>query len=80
MPGGSLAGCWAARSRVPRACRVLAPAPGALALIATQPPLSPQAMAMTSEDSHASWYAVGGRGQQREGGYLGDIRGLFTAP
>jgi hypothetical protein len=24
-------------------------------------------MAMTSEDSHASWYAVGMRGQQREG-------------
>ena len=80
MPGGSLAGCWAARSRVPRACRVLAPAPGALALIATQPPLSPQAMAMTSEDSHASWYAVGRRGQQRERGHLGDIRGLFTSP
>src|SRR5207247_10882403 len=80
MPGGSLAGCWAARSRVPRACRVLAPAPGALALIATRPPVSSaQAKAMTSEDSHASWYAVGVRRQQREGGHLGDIRGLFTA-
>jgi len=40
MPGGSLAGCWAARSRAPRACRGLAPAPGALPLIATRPPES----------------------------------------
>ena len=62
------------RNLYERACRVLAPAPGDLALIATRPP--PEAM--TSEDSHASWYAVGGRGQQREGGHPGDIRGLFT--
>jgi hypothetical protein len=60
---------------VPRACRVLAPVPGVLALTATRPPPT----AMTSEDSHASWYAVGVRGQQRDGGHLGDIRGLFTA-
>jgi hypothetical protein len=38
MPGGSLAGCLAARSREPRAWRAVPPEPAALVLIATQSP------------------------------------------
>jgi len=38
MPGGSLAGCWAVRSREPRACRAAPPDPAALVLIATRSP------------------------------------------
>ena len=89
MPGGSRAGCWAARNLALRAGRVLAPGPGALALIATRPPLpalsetapasSAQASTMTSEDSHTSWYAVGRRGRQRDRDHPVDIRRLFTA-
>ena len=62
MPGGSRVGCWVVRAREVRADRLAAGVPLDLVLIATRTPLSLQAMALTSEDSHTSWYAVGAAG------------------